>query len=184
MNSKNKWIELIKMQRKHKNSFFKINDDSPISLEDRDRFQGLEYFAPNYDFRFELDLRELKDKEPIEINDSSGNIRDMLIWGEFHFGINGIKCKLQAYKSRVGENRLFIPYRDKTNEIETYKNGRYIELYDTKHLTKEGKWILDFNYSTLPWCAFNENYACPLVPKSNWLDVEIRAGEKNYALSN
>ncbi|MCF7886239.1 MAG: DUF1684 domain-containing protein [Candidatus Marinimicrobia bacterium] len=169
------------MLRFRKDKFFKSNDDSPIPIDQRERFDGLEYYEPNYDLRFILELDELENKEPIEVNDSAGNIRDMLIWGAFHFQVDGTDCTLQAYKSRVGENRLFIPYKDETNEEETYGAGRYIDLYEEKDHTEDGKWILDFNYSTLPWCAYNENYACPYVPPTNWLDAKIKAGEKNYS---
>ena len=174
------WEKILKMHRKRKDNFFKKNDDSPIPINERDDFDGLEYYSPNYDLRFVLELEELDEKEPIEVNDSAGNVRDMLIWGDFHFQVNGQDCTLQAYKSRVGENRLFIPYKDETNEEETYGAGRYLDLYEDRNQVEDGKWVLDFNYSTLPWCAFNENYACPFVPPANWLEVEIKAGEKNY----
>lgn len=78
------------------------------------------------------------------------------------------------------EEELFIPFRDKTNGIETYGAGRYIDLYYERDRTKDGKRILDFNKAYNPWCAYNENYACPFVPPENWLDVPIRAGEKAY----
>ena len=180
MNEKQQWEQILKLHRKQKDKFFRTSGDSPIPTDQREAFTGLNYYDPDYDLRFILELKEHKNKEPIEVNDSAGNVRDMLVWGEFQFQVDNVDCILQAYKSRVGENRLFIPYKDKTNESETYGAGRYIDLYNDKDQTEDGKWILDFNYSTLPWCAFNENYACPFVPGPNWLEVPIRAGEKNY----
>ncbi|HNS17852.1 MAG TPA: DUF1684 domain-containing protein [Bacteroidales bacterium] len=31
-------------------------------------------------------------------------------------------------------------------------------------------------------CAYGENYACPYIDPGNWLDVPVRAGEKNYII--
>jgi len=42
------------------------------------------------------------------------------------------------------------------------------------------KWILDFNKAYNSWCAYSENYACPFIDPENWLQVPVRAGEKNY----
>jgi hypothetical protein len=39
---------------------------------------------------------------------------------------------------------------------------------------------IDFNYAYNPYCAYNEDYSCPLPPRENWLKVAIRAGEKAF----
>jgi len=31
-----------------------------------------------------------------------------------------------------------------------------------------------------PSCAYNEKFVCVLPPRENILDIEIRAGEKNF----
>ena len=94
-----------------------------------------------------------------------------------------IKCwTLHAYKSAPDEERLFVPFRDKTSGEETYGAGRYLDLEPDEGLTAGGKWILDLNMAYNPWCAYSEDYACPFVPPENWLDLPIRAGEKNYPL--
>jgi len=112
------------------------------------------------------------------IEDTGGNKREFLRWGEFRFRIAGKDCTLQAYKSDPEEERLFIPFRDTTNGKETYGAERYLELEPRKHYTAEGKWILDFNRAYNPWCAYNKDYVCPFVPPENWLRVPVRAGEK------
>jgi hypothetical protein len=40
--------------------------------------------------------------------------------------------------------------------------------------------VLDFNMAYHPSCAYNEKFVCILPPRENMLDVEIRAGEKNF----
>jgi uncharacterized protein (DUF1684 family) len=43
--------------------------------------------------------------------------------------------------------------------------------------------IIDFNTAYNPYCHFNTEYSCPIPPKENLMEVEIKAGEmiyKNY----
>ena len=77
---------------------------------------------------------------------------------------------------------LFIPFKDLTNGKESYGGGRYIDLR-MRQLDKD-KVILDFNKSYNPYCAFSEEYSCPIPPKENHLTIAIEAGEKNYGKSH
>lgn len=81
---------------------------------------------------------------------------------------------------------LFLPFRDATNGAETYGAGRYL-LDGAKSADLGGNsgrggagatLILDFNFAFQPSCAFDPQYACPLSPPSNRLDLPIRAGER------
>ena len=182
--NKTEYYNRILFDRKNKDKFFKNHPQSPIPIKDKNQFEGLDYYEPNMNYRFILELKELEEKKSIKVNDTGGNVRDMLIWGEFHFKIGNTECSLQAYKSVEGEERLFVPFKDKTNGKETYGAGKYLDLIYGKDQTEDGKWILDLNNATNPWCAYSENYACPFVPPANWLDVEIKAGEKKYPLGH
>ncbi len=176
------WKADIEMQRKEKDRFFAIHPQSPIPAEHRGQFEGLEYYPVDLAYRFELELYEHSDKKALQIEDTGGNARNFLRWGEFRFTIAGKECKLQAYKSEAAEQRLFIPFKDTTSGKETYGAGRYLDLDYDSDRTHDGDWILDFNKAYNPWCAYSENYVCPFVPPENWLDVTVRAGEKIYPL--
>jgi len=39
---------------------------------------------------------------------------------------------------------------------------------------------VDFNLAYNPYCAYNENWSCPLPPRANRISVRIEAGEKKY----
>lgn len=77
---------------------------------------------------------------------------------------------------------LFVPFRDATNGTETYGAGRY--LVDAAKSADLGgdrvrrTLICDFNFSYQPSCAFDPQWACPLAPPENRLDLAIRAGER------
>ncbi len=173
------WIKEIEELRREKDEFFRYGDGSPIPMEEREGFEGLSYFPVDRKFRFVLDLKEHPDKENIEIEDTSGQVRRLLRWGEFGFELDGKEYRLQAYTTDPRREEVFVPFKDKTNGKETYEAGRYIDLYFDRDRIGD-KWVLDFNKAYNPWCAYSMSYACPFVPPENWLDMEIRAGEKKY----
>jgi len=43
---------------------------------------------------------------------------------------------------------------------------------------KGTKWVIDFNKAYNPYCAYSDNYSCPVVPLANHLTVAIEAGIK------
>jgi len=176
----NKWKADLERERKSKDLFFATHFQSPLTLENKSRFLGLVYFSPDHNYRFNLQLHEDKDREVLQIQDTTGNTREFLRWGEFRFKINNEKCTLQAYKSAPDEDRLFVPFKDATSGKETYGAGRYLDLNYKEDRAPEGMWILDFNRAYNPWCAYSANFSCPYVPPENWLMIPILAGEKSY----
>ena len=176
------WEAEIEKGRRVKDRFFKSRyPGSPIPFADRAKFRGLDYFPINPNCRFELDLHEHKEKKVVRMAYTKGQERNFLRWGEFRFKIGNKEQVIQAYKSDLAEERLFILFRGATSGKETYGGGRYLNLEPNKDQTAEGKWILDFNKAYNPWCVYSENYTCPLVPLENWLEVPIDAGEKKYS---
>lgn len=174
------WSAQIQAERSEKNRFFKLGYQSPIPPEHREHFEGLNYYAPDREYRFELDLFEHSGNDILTVEDTQGNLRTLIRHGEFRFNIGGVEYRLQAYKSSREEERLFIPFRDLTSGKDTYAAGRYLDLDQASDRMRDGQWVLDFNKAYNPWCAYSKAYACPLTPPENWLQVEIRAGERNY----
>lgn len=176
------WKEQILMERDQKDRFFGGHFQSPLPFDERQNFKGLNYYPPDPNYRLELELQEHKEKKTLKVEDTQGNERELLRWGEFRFKITDTDCRLQAYKSSPEKERLFVPFRDVTSGKETYGAGRYLDLETGKHRTSKRTWILDFNDAYNPWCAYSKDYACPFVPPENWLKVPIYAGEKDYLL--
>lgn len=173
----NEYNNKIQNERIAKNSYLKNEPNSPIMKDERSGFKGLNYFDLDSAFRFELKLVEFSEKREIIIKDSKDNDRHFIKFGKFIFKIDDIDNELIAYKSEEDENRLFIPFKDKTTGTESYGAGRYIDLSEEDDKNGD-KWILDFNHAYNPWCAYNSKYSCPLVPDENVLGVAINAGEK------
>jgi hypothetical protein len=174
------WREELQTHRQHKDEYFAEDPHSPIPDEDRDAFDGLDYFDPDPDYRYEVELDEYDDRETITIATTTEGEREYLVWGSFTFTVDGEEVSLDAYRSEPDEHRLWVPFRDETNGEETYGAGRYLDLDDPDDRTADGAWVLDFNYAYNPFCVYNDRYECPLVPMENWLDVPVPAGERDY----
>jgi uncharacterized protein (DUF1684 family) len=71
---------------------------------------------------------------------------------------------------------FFLPFADSMAGSETYPAGRYLEVEELPG----GNFLVDFNQAYNPYCAYNEQWSCPLTPAENRLKVPIRAGEKIF----
>lgn len=170
------WKDEMETQREEKNRFLAEHPRSPIPAGERQEFESLDYYPPKEDYRFRLELDEHDEKETITIGTSTGGDREYIVWGEFSLEVNGHEITLNAYRAEEDEDRLWVPFKDATNGDTTYGAGRYLDLEEKE----DGKWLLDFNQAYNPYCAYSDQYECPLIPPENHLDVRIEAGEKAY----
>ena len=79
----------------------------------------------------------------------------------------------EQYMEAVDAYKLFIKFRDLTSGKETYPPSRYMYTEPVK----DGKVIVDFNYSYSPPCAFTEYATCIFAPPQNHLPFRVEAGE-------
>lgn len=174
------WREALVATRDRKDAYFAEDPHSPIPSDDRETFEGLDYYPPDPAYRFVVPLEEHDAKDPVEVATSTEGERTYYRWGEFDVEIDGEPVVVKAYKGDPDEGRLWVPFRDATSGEETYGAGRYLDLEPETHRTDDGEWILDFNEAYNPTCAYNDRYECPLPPMENWLDVAIEAGERTH----
>jgi uncharacterized protein (DUF1684 family) len=172
------WEEDLQRQRSQKDQFLAEDSHSPLPPAARSEFDGLDHFPPDEALRFELELQEFDEGESITVETTQDGTQSFRQWGEFEFDVATETVRLTAFKSDPDEDRLWVPFRDETNGESTYPAGRYLDLEGDDQLG-EGRWVVDFNRAYSPFCAFNDSYECPLIPRENWLDVPIRAGEKH-----
>jgi uncharacterized protein (DUF1684 family) len=161
--------------RRQKDAYFKHSPDSPIPPDERAGFGGLRYYPENDALRFELAIDEFAAKEPITMTTSTGGVQDYLRWGAIRFEVEGQPAELTVYYASWGA--YFVPFVDATSGQETYGAGRYLEPEDLG----DGRVLVDFNLAYNPYCAYSEDYSCPIPPAENRLAVPIRAGEMAYA---
>lgn len=168
----------IEQEREKKNASFRSGSDSPIPEDYRNSFNGLNYFPVNSQYRLQARLERMPRQEYIQIQTSTGSSENYLRWGWAHFQLGGQDLKLLILRSASDPDYLFIPFADETSARSTYGAGRYLEVQEPKG--NSNKIELDFNQAYNPYCAYNEDYTCPLPPPTNLLPVAIEAGEKSY----
>ncbi len=159
--------------RHRKDEFFANDGQSPLTSEQKRNFEGLNYFPENPDLRFEVEVEEYPEKEKMSIQTSTGDVQNYVRAARFNFEVDGQQVDLTLYSNQHG---FFLPFVDSLAGKETYPAGRYLE----PQTLPDGRLLIDFNMAYNPYCAYNENWSCPLTPAENRLKVPIRAGEKQF----
>lgn len=157
--------------RAEKDHFLAHHPQSPLTHAQKHAFEGLEYFPENPDLRLEVEVEESPEGERITMATSTGDYQDYERYGRFQFTVDGEEAELTIYYNQHG---YFMPFVDSLAGEETYPAGRYLE----PEPLGEGRFLIDFNLTYNPYCAYNEMYSCPIPPAENRLKVPIHAGEK------
>src|SRR5207245_1931210 len=172
-----KWTRQVQDFRKGKDEFFETSHESPLSHSKTRSPKMLRYFPPDPKYKVHTMLHKYDNPEKVSMTTSKGTRQQFHRLGYFEFDIEGRKVTLQAYRSTERENNeLFIPFRDGTSGKESYPAARYLDIEETD----DDNYVIDFNYAYNPYCAYSDDYICPLRPKENWLGVRIVAGEMDY----
>ena len=159
--------------RAEKNEFFGHDPQSPLTVQQKRDFHGLNYFPENPDLRLDVKVEELPIKERIEMQTSTGDVQVYFRHSRVRFPVDGQEAQLTIYEGDYG---FFLPFVDSLAGKETYPAGRYLE----PEPQPGGHFLIDFNMAYNPYCAYNEHWSCPLTPFENHLKVPIRAGEKIF----
>ena len=173
------WADELRASREEKDAFFDEHRQSPISPEDREDFDGLDYFDPDPTYRVTATVTVADSPEPVEMETSDGRTVRYRRVVTFEFETDGEAYELAGYRQDA-DDAIFVPFRDKTTGQQTYSGGRYMELEPDETLADGDEVVLDFNLAYNPFCAFSETFSCPLPPEANWLDTTIEAGEREY----
>ena len=96
-------------------------------------------------------------------------------FGRLFFPFDGKVFWLEIHRN-VEAGDLSIFFTDETNGNQTYSAGRYVPLTDLG----DGTYLIDFNRSYNPYCAYNSSYVCPMPPAHNHLPFAVLAGERSY----
>jgi len=171
------WARALARLRQEKDDYFRTGRGSPLSEGERATFHGLKYFDPDPAFRFETKLERYANPDALMVSTSKGTRQLFNRVGYFDLTIDGKPVRLHAYQSAERDDpSIFVPFRDATSGKESYGAARYLDL-PVEH---NDEYAVDFNYAYNPFCAYSEEYVCPLPPQENWLSVPVRAGEMKY----
>ncbi|WP_026777041.1 DUF1684 domain-containing protein [Polaribacter sp. Hel_I_88] len=171
--------------QQHLNANFKDATTSPLKKKDLKNFKGLDFFPVDSTFIVVSKFTKIENSPIFKMPTNTGREPFYKEYGVLNFTIKGEDFQLTLYQDQDEtldekfKDDLFLPFTDKTSGNETYGAGRYINL-KTTDINNDGTFLLNFNNSYNPYCAYNEKFSCPLTPRKNHLDMEIKAGVKNF----
>jgi uncharacterized protein (DUF1684 family) len=185
--------EAWQLWRREREALFRGHPQSPVPPEARSAFRAIHFpFDPALRFEVTVEseapagdgpapLAGLGFGEPLLPVSGGGQMRFSRI-GFVDVPFPDGPRRLALFWMEGYAGGLFLPFRDATNGRETYGAGRYLldaaKSADLGGDLRRGTLVLDFNFAYQPSCAFDPRWACPLAPPENWLDVEVRAGER------
>lgn len=176
-----KIADILKFQEEL-NAEFKDPETSPLADRFRINFESLDFFEPDTSYVVQAEFIRTPEALPFAMPTTTDRESTEVVYGIAKFTLNGKDHELEIYQSpelikqAEYEDYLFLPFTDKTNGEETYGGGRYLDLT----IPKGDKIILNFNKAYNPYCAYNKKFSCPIVPKVNNLDTEIKVGVKAF----
>lgn len=164
------------------NAEYKDATTSPLKDKDRKNFNGLEFFKFDSTYVVMATFERTPDETPFEMKTTTDRLPVYVKYGIVSFNLKGNEYHLNIYqnqdlnKKEGFDDYLFLPFLDNTNGEESYGGGRYIDL----RLPESDELTIDFNKAYNPYCAYNEKYSCPIVPRENYLSLKVEAGVKVF----
>ena len=164
------------------NDFFKDASVSPLKKRDLKNFRGLDFFTFDSIYVVIAKLIKTPKEKSFKMKTTTNSFVEHIKHGIVSFELLGNTYNLNIYKNleNIDEegyrDYLFLPFLDETNGNESYGGGRYINL----DIPQGDNIIIDFNSAFNPYCVYDEKYSCPIVPRENYLPLEIIAGVKNF----
>jgi uncharacterized protein (DUF1684 family) len=167
------------------NASYKDATTTPLKKKDLKNFNGLDFFAVDSSFIVTAKLTKTENAPTFEMATTTDRKPLYKEYGVLSFNLKGNDFKLTIYQSQDDlrdekyKDYLFLPFTDNTSGNESYGGGRYMDVMLTDE-KPDGTFQLNFNNTYNPYCAYNDKYSCPLTPRKNHLDLEVRAGIKSF----
>jgi hypothetical protein len=164
------------------NAEYKDASTSPLKEADIKHFNGLEFFKFDSTYVVTAKFERFPYEKPFEMKTSTERRPVYVKYGELTFNLKGKWYKLNIYQNNGlietegYEDYLFLPFSDETNGLESYGGGRYMDA----RFPDGDTMVIDFNKAYNPYCAYNDKYSCPIVPRENYLKTRIEAGVKAF----
>ena len=161
-----------------RDELFAAHPQSPLLPEARAHFTGLPVYPYDPALRFVAEVSSDVEPERYPVATSGDSEIVFSRIGRVDLPVG----RLEVFWLDSYGGGLFLPFRDATSGDGTYGGGRY--LLDTVKgadlgATADGRLLLDFNFSYHPSCYHDPQWACPLAPAGNHLDVHVEGGERS-----
>lgn len=173
--------EILEHQDAYRQKFLQL-EQGPLTAEG---VAQLRFFEPDSSYRVVAKFRHTPDEPEFDMPTYSGITRPYVKYGELHFELQGQVCTLAVYQNiQLRQNPLyrdylFLPFKDYSNNEQTYGGGRYLDLR-MHQIGEDQSFLLDFNLCYNPYCAYSDGYNCPIPPSENHLSLPVLAGEMGF----
>jgi len=164
------------------NAEYKDASTSPLKDKDRKGFESLDFFKFDSTYVVSAQFKRVENAEWFNMKTTTDRVSKERIYGVLSFKLKGETFSLNVYQgqelmTKEGfEDYLFLPFLDETNGVESYGGGRYLDMT----IPETDSVVIDFNKAYNPYCAYNERFSCPVVPRVNYLKTRIEAGVKVF----
>lgn len=168
--------------QKEMNADYKDATKSPLKEKDRKEFKGLDFFKFDSTYVVTAKLTRTPDEKPFKMKTTTDRLPNYVKYGVVEFQLEGKPHQLDIFQNldilddEEYKDYLFLPFLDNTNGEGSYSGGRYVE----GKIPEGNTIVLDFNTAYNPYCAYNDKYSCPIVPRSNYVDADVKAGVKAF----
>ena len=176
------WLQEIEAYQEEMNQELMDTAKTPLPPEELAVFEGVDFFIPDPKFMVTAFLILTPESKPFEMLTSTERKPVYRRYALAIYSLDTIQDTLDIYqnlsliKQEDYSDYLFVPFSDLTNGFETYGGGRYLDF----RIPEGDSLVIDFNKAYNPYCAYNHKYSCPIPPRENFINYEIRAGVKNY----
>ncbi len=168
------YVARIQDHRAQQAYFLQHSEESPFANPALN-FSELKFYDIDIKYKVRAKVYLFEEEISRTIVTNTGEKRQYKELGWAHFDWNEAVHKLLIFQA-VDSDELFVGFKDATSGLTTYGAGRYIET----ETIKDGHLIIDFNKAYNPYCAYSDEFSCPLPPKENSLNFKIEAGEQRY----
>ena len=160
------------------NAVFKDASKSPLKNKDLKSFKGLDFFPVDSSYIIIASIEKTPDTPFLGMATNTEEKSYYRKFGILTFTLKEKEMQLTLYESLeesenpIFEDYLFLPFTDETSGSDSYGGGRYMDVFKSK-INTNGTLELNFNNTYNPYCAYNDDYSCPLTPRDNHLSMEI-----------
>lgn len=165
------------------NTQFKDASVSPLTKQGLKTFKGLDFFPIDSTYTVLAKLTKTPDAPTFNFPMTKNRSAVYKKYGVVSFTIKEQQFELDIYKEDNPKpkykDNLFLPFLDNTNGKTSYRGGRFIDILTTDEQS-DGSISIDFNKAYNPYCAYSDRYSCPITPRNNSLNIDIKAGVMAY----
>lgn len=152
----------------------------PVAAELKSVERDLAWFDPAPEWVLKAEFLPPETDEEVPVSNVIGQVSMHRVAGRARFVHEGRSHTLLA--TEAGDGRLFINFRDASNEDldaagegpTSYSGGRFL----TTDAPVDGRVTLDFNRANHPPCAHTPYATCPMPTPGNKLPFAVTAGER------